>query len=90
MTREEALKKMQAVKAYMISGNPIWNITEMGETFDMAIEALEQSERKKGKWIKEHWFMNSTDYKYTCSECGAHHRAMYDFCPSCGVDMRGE
>lgn len=42
MTREEALKKMQAVKSYMISGNPIWDVTEMGEAFDMAIEALEQ------------------------------------------------
>lgn len=41
MTRAEALKKMQAVKAYMTSGNPIWNATEMGEAFDMAIKALE-------------------------------------------------
>ena len=42
MTNEEAIKKMQAVKAYMISGNPIWSVTEMGEAFDMAIEALKQ------------------------------------------------
>jgi hypothetical protein len=42
MTREEALKKMQAVKAYMTSGNPIWGVTEMGEAFDMAIKALEE------------------------------------------------
>lgn len=41
MTREEALKKMQAVRAYMIAGNPIWDITTMGEAFDKAIEALE-------------------------------------------------
>ena len=40
MTREEALKKMQAVRAYMVAGNPIWNITTMGEAFDKAIEAL--------------------------------------------------
>ena len=40
MTNEEAIKKMQAVKVYMISGNPIWSVTEMGEAFDMAIEAL--------------------------------------------------
>ena len=41
MTKGEALKKMQAIKSYMISGNPIWDVTEMGEAFDMAIEALE-------------------------------------------------
>lgn len=33
---------MQAVKAYMTSGNPIWDVTEMGEAFDMAIKALEE------------------------------------------------
>ena len=48
MTREEALKKIQAVKSYMTSGNPIWSVTEMGEAFDMAIDALEQPERR---WI---------------------------------------
>ena len=48
MTNSEALKKMQAIKAYMTSGNPIWSITEIGEAFDMAIEALERTEPK---WI---------------------------------------
>ena len=85
MTREEAFKKMQAVKAYMISGNPIWNITEMGETFDMAIEALEQSERKKGKWTDDN----------ACPFCRFHPWYERDihtlsFCPNCGGDMRGE
>lgn len=42
MTRAEALRKIQAVKAYMTSGNPIWGVTEMGEAFDMAIKALEE------------------------------------------------
>ena len=48
MTKGEALKKMQVVKAYMISGNPIWDVTEIGEAFGMAIEALEQPEQR---WI---------------------------------------
>ena len=47
-----------------------------------------QPERKKGKWIKDN--PHSEIYRYACSECHAHHRARYDFCPSCGVDMRGE
>lgn len=48
MTKGEALKKMQAVKAYMTSGNPIWDVTEIGEAFGMAIEALE---RPEPQWI---------------------------------------
>ena len=45
MTKEEAIKLMQAVKVYMISGNPIWSVEPIGEAFDVAIEALKQ------KWI---------------------------------------
>ena len=48
MTKDEALKKMQAVKTYMTSGNPIWDVTEIGEAFGMAIEALE---RPEPQWI---------------------------------------
>lgn len=48
MTNGEALKKMQAIKAYMTSGNPIWSVTEIGEAFDMAIEALDRTEPQ---WI---------------------------------------
>ena len=38
--------------------------------------------RKKGKWIIDN--PHSAIYRYACSECHAHHRARYDFCPSCG------
>lgn len=41
MSRDEAIKKMKAVKAYMTAGNPIWDTEEMAEAFDAAIEALE-------------------------------------------------
>ena len=50
MTKGEALKKMQAVKAYMTSENPIWSVTEMGEAFDMAIEALTSAQSEQ-QWI---------------------------------------
>lgn len=53
MTKGEALKKMQAVKAYMTSGNPIWDVTEIGEAFYMAIEALEQSEPNNDEWCTD-------------------------------------
>lgn len=44
MTKEEALKLMQAIKSYMTSGNPMWSVEPIGEAMDMAIEALEQSQ----------------------------------------------
>lgn len=47
-----------------------------------------EPERKTGRWTIED--CHSATYKYCCSECGAHHRAMYDFCPHCGADMRGK
>ena len=41
---------------------------------------------RKGKWEMDN--PHSEIYRYACSECHAHHRARYDFCPSCGADMR--
>ena len=45
-----------------------------------------EPERKKGKWTIED--CHAATYKYCCSICKAHHRVRYDFCPSCGADMR--
>ena len=86
MTRDEALKKMQAVKSYMTSGNPIWSVTEMGEAFDMAIEALEQPERKTGKWRTVTKKSNLFD-AYSCSECNGLVYGKTNFCPYCGCEM---
>ena len=47
-----------------------------------------QPERKKGKWTI--YDRHTIPYQYICSECGAYHRARYDFCPNCGADMRGK
>lgn len=52
----------------------------------MAIEALQ--EQKTGKWTIED--CHAATYKYCCSECNAHHRARYDFCPTCGTRMECE
>jgi hypothetical protein len=52
-------------------------------------EALKEAKpRKPGKWTV--YDRHTIPYQYVCSSCGAFHRAMYDFCPSCGADMRGE
>ena len=40
MTREEAIKKINAIKKYLTAGNPIWDVREIDEVLDMAIDAL--------------------------------------------------
>lgn len=41
MTREEAIGKINAIKKYLTAGNPIWDVREIDEALNMAIEALE-------------------------------------------------
>lgn len=48
--------------------------------------AADVRENARGEWAIED--CHAATYKYCCSKCKAHHRAMYDFCPSCGADMR--
>ena len=50
MTREEAIGKINAIKKYLTAGNPIWDVREIDEALNMAIEALQQ-EPKTGEWI---------------------------------------
>jgi len=45
-------------------------------------------EPKTGHWIKDDITERSKSaYKHKCDRCGAYHRAMYDYCPSCGARM---
>ena len=45
-------------------------------------------ERRRGRWTIED--CHAATYKYCCSNCGAHHRALYDYCPTCGARMDAE
>lgn len=59
------------------------------ETINVAcIEQLPSArpERKTSKWIYRN--VREGPLIYRCDRCNACHRAMYDFCPSCGADMR--
>lgn len=99
MTREEAINAVKVVRQYLTAGNPIFDAKKINETMRMAIEAL--SEQPQGKWeYCEHEIANYVD-GYKCSHCGFfvpwdyEHKFInfiedYNFCPSCGADMRGE
>jgi len=85
MTREEAIKNLKEIK-----NRYLWNVGG-DDTFDMAIEALE-NERPKGHWIRKS-VDNGWHADWVCSECG--HRVYfdhiyYDYCPRCGAYMRSE
>lgn len=84
MTWKEAKREMMFAKRNVLEGSYI------DQAYDKAIEALSQSERKKGRWI------DYTDEGYV--ECPFCHSATncddnkdeLHFCFSCGADMRGE
>lgn len=40
MDRIEAMKLLQEIKHYLTEGNPVWDVDEIAEALDMAIEAL--------------------------------------------------
>lgn len=79
MTREEAIKRLKearfTVQPYLY----------MNEAFDVAIEALSQPERPKGRWIERIRFSIAD---YTCSKCGCWTGDKHNYCPDCGADMR--
>ena len=67
-------------------GSPGW----YGDTwqFMKTIAKMPSTEPKTGHWKLTP--MLPDIHRYECSNCKRHHRERYDFCPSCGADMRGE
>ena len=47
--------------------------------------AIPSAEPKTGHWIKVYEAIGL--YRWKCDKCKKHHRAMYDYCPSCGARM---
>lgn len=60
-----------------------------GRKDDVLFEEIEKPElKKKGKWIDKSGGIEGA-WNY-CSVCGEQAIDLYDFCPNCGADMRGE
>ena len=86
MTKEEAIR---ILKNFSLCG-AYHQLIHMNDTdseaISMAIKALEQPERPKGKWV----------HNIYCSECGWANEVEpgfvgsvkgFNFCPNCGADM---
>lgn len=89
MTKSEAIEHLKNIAIYSVQDG---YTDEARQALDMAIKALEEPERKKGKWIShESVFGGSKEMVYTCDQCG-HNIGfhMENYCPSCGADMRGK
>ena len=94
MTNKEAI---EALNEIFDDSEYSRGVAWYGTAMDMAIKALEQPERKKGKWQDNHrQKFDGTFYWFReCSVCGYERNdddsgKDTNFCPNCGADMRGE
>ena len=44
MTNRKTIERLKAVRNYLCAGNPIWDVNEMRDVFELAISALESQE----------------------------------------------
>lgn len=93
MTREEAkswLRKLYARADITDEYGDMEDMQPYEEAINMAITALSENkgeDRPKGHWI----YLNGVwPYRWECDQCGSLSKLNFNFCPDCGVDMRGE
>lgn len=94
MTREEAIEYLEIERTdYDIA---VYRESPIREALNMAIEALKEPERKKGKWeVVSDGYGNgeATACICECSECKdtiwVYKKAdrKWNFCPNCGAEM---
>lgn len=92
MTRSEAIEHLKNIAIYSFQDG---YTDEARQALKMAIEELEESERKTGKWIKLDMHAHLADHK--CTACGQEcyvptcmGEPMYTYCPNCGCRMEGD
>ena len=86
MVRKEAIEVLKKNKP---TSDPRRCGIELCEAVDMAIKALQETERKKGKWISE--LKDDGDSLLRCSICNypvSYFWGRTNFCPECGADLR--
>lgn len=82
ISRQDAIDELIAMREHINARMSVIGCT----AYEMAIEALREPERMKGKWIPK------ADRRYYCSSCNDRSPKGYrwDYCPNCGADMREE
>ena len=86
MDRKEAIEILKRNKP---TSDPRRCGTELCEAVGIAIEALRESERKKGKWLSE--LKEDGDSLLRCSICNypvSYFWSRTNFCPECGADLK--
>lgn len=81
MTRDEAIEILESVSFFAPSD------IDVDTALDMAIEALE---RKRGEWLGKPFGGYSTVRCSVCRSAFLENSGMWNYCPNCGADMRGE
>ena len=94
ISREEAIFELSLVKAVVL--DPDFNSRAV-KAVDMAIEALSQPERPKGRWVRTDASGDFDPHYAYCNQCkyaveavGWPWKYKTHYCPNCGADMRGE
>lgn len=97
MTKEEAIKKLNAIKKYLTAGNPIWDVREIDEALNMAIKALEELPKRRKevkRWKRKALQAEPKHGKWIkheeYDECSLCHELIIfgsHYCPNCGAKM---
>jgi hypothetical protein len=87
ISRQAAIDALNCCQTFLYDSHDKYPKIEL-EDAKAEIESLPTVEPRKGRWSIED--CHAATYKYCCSECKAHHRARYDYCPTCGAKMEGD
>lgn len=81
----DALKHELCIRQHMLNADSLWKTLEIMD----AQPTADVVERKKGKWI-EKWNGHFKTNVPRCSLCSNASPFKYNYCPTCGADMREE
>lgn len=84
MTREEAIIILSA-RSRILKNSKKTGKQHAAEALDMAIEALSQPERPKGRWESIRNAYGDVE-GWICT-CGREVKCKDNYCPNCGADM---
>lgn len=89
---DDLISRQAAIELFERELSKRYNTRERAIGFIGAKRILEnvptvQPERHAGKWISNDIDPEAWNF---CSVCGESAIDLYDFCPNCGADMRGE